>query len=120
MDGLRRATSGRCVVQPAFQGTLADDQFEDNGTLTIIDRIKHLVSITWLVDTPTRVDGQVKLQNGEYIALDKVESVYKACGQSTRLAQLVCAQLMSRCDHDALLGCSQRRRQSDCHRLSCM
>ncbi|RXK40953.1 hypothetical protein M231_01801 [Tremella mesenterica] len=38
-------------------------RWSSDGTLRIVDRIKHLV----------------KLQNGEYLALDKVESIYKAC-----------------------------------------
>ncbi|CAD6570100.1 MAG: long-chain fatty acid-CoA ligase [Tremellales sp. Tagirdzhanova-0007] len=38
-------------------------QWEANGTLTIIDRVKNLC----------------KMQNGEYLALDRVESMYKAC-----------------------------------------
>lgn len=45
-------------------------QWESDGTLSIIDRIKNLV----------------KLQNGEYIALDKLESIYKACD----VVQFIC------------------------------
>jgi long-chain acyl-CoA synthetase len=40
--------------------------------LTIIDRVKHLVSTFAVALT------QIKLSNGEYLALDKVESIYKA------------------------------------------
>ena len=38
-------------------------EFNADGTLTLIDRIKNLV----------------KLQGGEYIALERLESIYKAC-----------------------------------------
>ncbi|EKM52287.1 uncharacterized protein PHACADRAFT_260590 [Phanerochaete carnosa HHB-10118-sp] len=38
-------------------------QFNADGTLTLIDRIKNLI----------------KLQGGEYIALERLESIYKAC-----------------------------------------
>lgn len=41
-------------------------QWDSDGTLRIIDRLKNLI----------------KLQNGEYIALDRLESIYKACGAS--------------------------------------
>ncbi|ORX33945.1 hypothetical protein BD324DRAFT_637764 [Kockovaella imperatae] len=38
-------------------------QWDTDGTLRIIDRVKNLI----------------KLQNGEYLALDRVESIYKTC-----------------------------------------
>lgn len=57
-------------------------QWEADGTLSIIDRIKNLVSISRYERTLV-LTSQVKLQNGEYIALDKLESIYKACGEST-------------------------------------
>lgn len=58
-------------------------QWEADGSLTIIDRIKNLVSLQYPLPYPrmTSADNQVKLQNGEYIALDKLESIYKACGE---------------------------------------
>ncbi|KAI8981468.1 hypothetical protein BDB01DRAFT_851255 [Pilobolus umbonatus] len=44
-------------------------QWNPNGSLTVIDRKKNLV----------------KLSNGEYIALEKLESVYKSCMYVTNL-----------------------------------
>ncbi|KAF8523839.1 long-chain-fatty-acid-CoA-ligase [Gautieria morchelliformis] len=44
-------------------------QWNPDGTLSIIDRIKNLV----------------KLQSGEYIALERLESVYKSCNLVTNL-----------------------------------
>ncbi|KAF8963791.1 long-chain-fatty-acid-CoA-ligase [Flammula alnicola] len=38
-------------------------QWNEDGTLSLIDRIKNLV----------------KMQNGEYIALERLESIYKSC-----------------------------------------
>lgn len=38
-------------------------QWNSDGTLSLIDRVKNLI----------------KLQNGEYIALERLESIYKAC-----------------------------------------
>ncbi|WVF70822.1 hypothetical protein IAT40_005616 [Kwoniella sp. CBS 6097] len=48
-------------------------QWNKDGTLSIIDRVKNLI----------------KLSNGEYLALDKVESVYKHCDSVMMLC--VCA-----------------------------
>ena len=83
---------------------LADEQIEENGTLTIIDRVKHLVRDSCATRSVHVVDQQIKLQNGEYLALDKVESVYKACGTLTRHDPVPRADL--RCDYDDRPRCS--------------
>lgn len=72
-------------------------QWESDGTLSIIDRIKNLV----------------KLQNGEYIALDRLESIYKACGM-----YLVNVRADDRCRHVHLYMRTALRRQANCSDLS--
>ncbi|CAA7263548.1 unnamed protein product [Cyclocybe aegerita] len=44
-------------------------QWNEDGTLSIIDRLKNLV----------------KMQSGEYIALERLESIYKTCKLATNL-----------------------------------
>lgn len=83
---------------------LADEQIEENGTLTIIDRVKHLVRDSCAIHSVPVADQQIKLQNGEYLALDKVESVYKACGTLIRYDPVTRADL--RCDNDDRPRCS--------------
>lgn len=83
---------------------LADEQIEENGTLTIIDRVKHLVRDLCATRSVPVADQQIKLQNGEYLALDKVESVYKACGTSYLHDTVTRADL--RCDYDDRPRCS--------------
>ena len=56
-------------------------QFEPDGTLTIIDRVKNLVCGYRGACEAHGDLLQVKLSNGEYIALDKLESIYKSCGE---------------------------------------
>jgi hypothetical protein len=93
-------------------------QIEENGTLTIIDRVKNLVG--WM-KTPTQnrwLITQIKLQNGEYLALDKTESVYKACGKLDAVCQFHMTD--RRRHHDALPRRTALCRSSGCRRLSCM
>lgn len=65
-------TKGYWKREDITKETLTDDnwlqtgdiaEWNENGTMTIIDRKKNLV----------------KLSNGEYIALEKLESIYKSC-----------------------------------------
>ncbi|KAI8139834.1 hypothetical protein BJV82DRAFT_625176 [Fennellomyces sp. T-0311] len=65
-------TSGYWKREDLTKETITEDgwletgdiaEWNENGTLTIIDRKKNLV----------------KLSNGEYIALEKLESIYKSC-----------------------------------------
>lgn len=53
-------------------------QWNPDGTLSLVDRIKNLVCSQqgWLAD------DQIKLRSGEYLALEKAESVYKSSSES--------------------------------------
>ncbi|KAI9275407.1 hypothetical protein BY458DRAFT_454713 [Sporodiniella umbellata] len=51
------------ITQDSWLQTGDIAEWNDNGTITIIDRKKNLV----------------KTSNGEYIALEKLESIYKSC-----------------------------------------
>jgi long-subunit acyl-CoA synthetase (AMP-forming) len=62
----QEALTKEAITEDGWFKTGDIGQWESDGTLSIIDRIKNLV----------------KLQNGEYIALDRLESIYKACGRS--------------------------------------
>lgn len=59
----REETTKETLTEDGWLKTGDIGEWTDRGTLSIIDRIKNLV----------------KLNNGEYIALEKLESIYKSC-----------------------------------------
>ena len=81
-DALTKET----ITEDGWYKTGDIGQWESDGTLSLIDRIKNLVRLCVLHNHRwcRKAEFKVKLQNGEYIALDKLESIYKACGMSLR------------------------------------